>query len=142
MPVNFEVRRPPNRRAAKAEKDFPGTADCCPACKSPRVHIHGDHGVKFYGRQIAICTNCRTAWEPVDRALVWDPSDPFGSFNEPCDDCAFRPGSPEQADTATRGGECCASIAVRPVLADTRAGFNSARTSSNARRSTSLRSTT
>jgi len=43
--VKFEVRRPPNRRArraAKAKKAFPGTPDCCPKCKSPRVHIHGD----------------------------------------------------------------------------------------------------
>jgi hypothetical protein len=63
MPVKFEVRRPPNRRArraAKTAKAFPGTADCCPSCKSPRVHIHGDHGAKFYGREIAICANCRT----------------------------------------------------------------------------------
>ena len=72
MPVSFEIRRPANRcaRAAKAERAFPGTADCCPTCKSPRVQIHADHGVKFYGRQIAICANCRTAWEPIDRALV------------------------------------------------------------------------
>jgi len=103
MPVKLEVRRPPNRgarRAAKAEKAFPGTADCCPTCKSPRVHIHADHGVKFYGRQIAVCANCRTAWEPIDRALVWDPSDPAASLSEPRDNCAFRPGSPEQSDTS------------------------------------------
>jgi len=103
MPVKFEVRRPPNRRArraAKTAKAFPGTADCCPSCKSPRVHIHGDHGAKFYGREIAICADCRTTWEPIDKALIWDPSDPCASFSEPCDNCAFRPGSPEQADTA------------------------------------------
>ena len=103
MPVSFEVRRPPNRRArraAKIAKAIPGTADCCPTCKSPRVRIHGDHGVKFYGREIAICANCRTAWEPIDGALIWDPSDPCASFSEPCDNCAFRPGSPEQNDSA------------------------------------------
>jgi len=80
MPVTFEVRRPPNRRArraAKAAKAIPGTADCCPACKSPQVNIHADHGIKFYGRQIAICTNCRTAWEPIDGALIWDPHGPM-----------------------------------------------------------------
>jgi hypothetical protein len=59
-----------------------------------------DHGIKFYGRQIALCANCRTAWEPVDGTLIWDPSDPSASFSKPCNNCAFRPESPEQADTA------------------------------------------
>jgi hypothetical protein len=98
-----EIRSAPAtepRRAAKAEKAFPGTVDCCPTCKSPRVHIHGDHGVKFYSRQIAICANCRTAWEPIDASLIWDASDPCASLSAPCDNCAFRPGSPEQSDTA------------------------------------------
>jgi hypothetical protein len=61
MPVRFEVRRPPNRRtrrAAKADEAIPGTTDCCPKCKSPRVHLHANHDIKFYGRQLAICTNC------------------------------------------------------------------------------------
>jgi hypothetical protein len=103
MRVNFEIRRPPNRRArraAKSAKAIPGTADCWPKCKSPRVHIHGDHGIKFYGRRIAICANCRTAWEPIDASLIWDASDPCASLSAPCDNCAFRPGSPEQSDTA------------------------------------------
>jgi hypothetical protein len=99
LPTSFEVRRPPNRRsrrAAKAAKPVPGTADCCPKCKSPRVNVHVDHGIgDFYGRQIAVCPNCRTAWEPIEEALIWDPSDPSASFIN----CAFRPGSPEQKDT-------------------------------------------
>jgi hypothetical protein len=103
MPVSLEIRRPPNRRArraTKAAKAIPGTTDCCPKCKSPRVHLHADHDIKFYGRQLSICTNCRTIWEPLDKALIWDPSGPSASLREPCDNCAFRPGSPEQADTA------------------------------------------
>jgi hypothetical protein len=102
MPVKFEVRRPPNRsarRAAKTAMAAPGTADCCPKCKSRRVHLHADHDIKFYGRQLAICANCRTVWEPIDQALIWDPSDRSASLREPCDNCAFRPGSPEQSDT-------------------------------------------
>jgi hypothetical protein len=39
-------------------------------------------------------------WEPLDKALIWDPSDQSASLREPCDNCAFRPDSPEQADTA------------------------------------------
>jgi len=62
------------------------------------VRLHADHGIKFYGRQIALCANCRTAWEPIDGALIWDSSDLCASFSEPCDNCAFRPGSPEQAN--------------------------------------------
>jgi len=102
LPVNFEVRRPTNRRAPRGQsrQAIPRTADCYPACKSPRVNIHADHGIKFYSRQIAICANCRTAWEPIDAALIWDRTDPCASFSEPCDNCAFRPGSPEQTDSA------------------------------------------
>jgi hypothetical protein len=40
----------------------------------------------------------RTAWEPINEAHVWDRSDPCASFGEPCNNCAFRPGSPEQVD--------------------------------------------
>jgi len=54
--------------------------------------------LRFYGQQIATCADCRTAWEPVDDSLVWDRSDPCASLSQPCDNCAFRPGSPEQAD--------------------------------------------
>jgi hypothetical protein len=103
MPVSFKVRRPPNRRArraAKTAKAAPGTADCCPKCKSPRVHLHADHDITFYGRQPAICANCRAIWEPTDQVLIWDPTDPSASLREPRDNCAFRPGSPEQTDTA------------------------------------------
>jgi hypothetical protein len=57
-------------------------------------------GLSFYGRQIAICVTCRAAWEPIPTELIWDPTDPCASLSQPCDNCAFRPGSPEQADTA------------------------------------------
>jgi hypothetical protein len=95
----FPSRR--QRRAAKLERPFPGTTQCCPKCKSGRVVVHDTAGVsslKFYGPQIATCADCRTAWEPVDESLIWDRSDPCASLSEPCDNCAFRPGSPEQAD--------------------------------------------
>jgi hypothetical protein len=36
------------------------------------VRLRADHGIKFYGRQIALCANCRIAWEPIDSALIWD----------------------------------------------------------------------
>jgi hypothetical protein len=97
----FPSRR--QRRAAKLERPLPGTALCCPRCHGGRVAVHDTLGyseLKFYGRQIATCADCRAAWEPVDESLIWDRSDPHCSFSEPCSNCAFRPGSPEQADTA------------------------------------------
>ena len=85
--ATFPSRR--QRRAAKLERPFPGSAQCCPKCKSGRVVVHDTAGIsslKFYGRQIATCADCRTAWEPVDEKLIWDRSDPRCSFSEPCDD--------------------------------------------------------
>ncbi len=52
----------------------------------------------FYARELAVCVNCRTAWEPIDPSQIWDPSDALCSFREPCDNCAFQPGSPKQRD--------------------------------------------
>lgn len=100
-PAAFPSRR--QRRAAKLERPLPGTARCCPNCGSGRVVVHGTAGIselKFYGPQIATCADCRTAWEPIDETLIWDRTDPCASLREACDNCAFRPGSPEQADTA------------------------------------------
>jgi hypothetical protein len=97
----FPSRR--QRRAAKQARPFAGSGKCCPKCKSGRVLVHDTTEIRpleFYARKIAVCADCRTAWEPVDESLIWDPSDPHCSFSEPCDNCAFRPGSPEQADTA------------------------------------------
>ena len=73
----------------------------CPRCASRKVEtvdlpeeLHGS----FYAATIEVCGNCQAAWEPLERAQVWDPKDPLCSFREPCDNCAFRPGSPEQRD--------------------------------------------
>ncbi|HEX9768468.1 MAG TPA: hypothetical protein VGA50_04755 [Kiloniellales bacterium] len=47
---------------------------------------------------MASCRNCKAIWEPFDPAQIWDTSDPHCSFREPCNNCAFRPGSNEQQD--------------------------------------------
>lgn len=41
----------------------------------------------------ATCLHCKAVWEPFHEVYVRDPV-----CAEPCDNCAFRPGSPEQAD--------------------------------------------
>lgn len=73
-------------------------ADQCPRCASRRwTAVHAE-GSKFYAPDARVCANCLTAWEPIDVTLIWDKTDKLASFSEPCSNCAFRPGSPEQAD--------------------------------------------
>lgn len=92
------------RDAAYRLGPWPGGKGRCPRCFGTLVGggelpIDADGG-NFYARQIAVCGRCAIAWEPVDEALIWDRSDPHCSTSEPCNNCAFRPGSPEQRDTA------------------------------------------
>ena len=42
--------------------------------------------------------NCETLWEPFEPTQILETSNPHCSFREPCNNCAFRTGSPEQAD--------------------------------------------
>lgn len=67
----------------------------CPACGSPRVvQPHIQHSYEQY----AGCIDCSAIWEPLPPG---DHTDSDGSpfpFPEPCDNCAFRPGSPEVED--------------------------------------------
>lgn len=75
-------------------------ADQCPKCASRRWAEADQDITSFYASRIRVCANCRTAWEPFDPADMIDPAERNASFREPCNNCAFRPGSPEQADTA------------------------------------------
>jgi hypothetical protein len=91
------------RRATKSERPFPGTERCCPKCKGGHVRTHDTTEIRpleFYSRKIATCSDCHAAWEPIDESLIWDRSDACASLSEPCGNCAFRPGSPEQSDPA------------------------------------------
>ena len=49
-------------------------------------------------RASAACPNCKTVWEPFEPDQIWDKSDPNCSFKQPCNNCAFRKGSPERND--------------------------------------------
>jgi len=74
-------------------------ADQCPRCASRRTRdVDAPSPGGFYTRVIRGCVNCQTVWEPFDPADTIDPSDRLASFREPCNNCAFRPGSPEQKD--------------------------------------------
>ena len=75
-----------------------GSTQQCPRCGSRKVACDPTLRQDGYGPGLALCLNCKTLWEPFDPAQVWDKTAPHCSFREPCNNCAFRPGSPEQAD--------------------------------------------
>lgn len=74
-------------------------ADQCPKCASRRW-TDAEQGITtFYAKSLRVCANCGTAWEPFDPAELLDPeNEPLGAFKHPCNNCAFRKGSPEQSD--------------------------------------------
>lgn len=69
----------------------------CPACRSSRLHTLPAAGLRPFGVEVDWqgCLDCAAVWEPFPSVYVRDPV-----CAEPCDNCAFRPGSPEQADPA------------------------------------------
>lgn len=71
----------------------------CPKCGSTKVNYRSTLSHKGYGPGIAGCSNpaCNTIWEAFDPDAV--PADEhLMPFSEPCNNCAFRKGSPEQED--------------------------------------------
>lgn len=66
----------------------------CPVCRAreivviPRGAIAGLHDCEH-----ATCLRCKALWETFPEMMIEDPV-----CAEPCDNCAFRPGSPEQQD--------------------------------------------
>ena len=71
-------------------------ADQCPVCGSDRTATF-----EFKNNTIAGCKVCQTLWEPFDPATLLDDDDQYSSFKDMCDNCAFRPGSPEREDKET-----------------------------------------
>ncbi|RJF94823.1 hypothetical protein D3874_03140 [Oleomonas cavernae] len=98
-----EVRRSPASNAASAlweVVNLPGSARRCPRCLSLRTHtVTFDQGGFYKGRQITGCVDCRSLWEPLPEGYrAFEAQWPF---EKPCDNCAFRKGSPEQSDPET-----------------------------------------
>ncbi|MGE4085950.1 MAG: hypothetical protein AB7H93_23440 [Vicinamibacterales bacterium] len=102
----------------------------CPRCASRKVGRTELGETGFYGRTVEVCGNCGAAWEPLPPGGAHRDSDgsPF-PFPDPCDNCAFRPGSPEQADrekwrtllaSLDEGGEffCHKGVPIDPNGAD------------------------
>lgn len=77
-------------------------ADQCPKCASRKWADVQQEVTGFYATVLRVCGNCGCAWEPFDPAELVDPKhEPLGAFKHPCNNCAFRKGSPEQADADT-----------------------------------------
>jgi transcription elongation factor Elf1 len=73
-------------------------ADQCPRCGSRKSGAINNNVASFYADENCVCANCGTAWEPFDPADLLDEDMRYSSFKKPCNNCAFRKGSPEQAD--------------------------------------------
>lgn len=74
-------------------------ADQCPKCASRKSGDLEQVVTGFYAGVLRVCANCGTAWEPFEPEQLLDADMPAtSSFIEPCGNCAFRPGSPEQRD--------------------------------------------
>lgn len=93
-------------------------ADQCPRCGSRHWAEDEQPVTPFYARTLRVCGNpaCLTtgkptAWEPFSEADLLDEGQRYSSFKEPCNNCAFRPGSPEQKDPA-RWKELMATLSV------------------------------
>ena len=70
----------------------------CPSCQCEDITIISKQAIpesiaEHFSSDIAFCRKCGALWEPLPAVHV---EDPVGA--EPCDNCAFRPGSPEQDD--------------------------------------------
>jgi hypothetical protein len=83
----------------KLEADCAGVPrprdECCPACGSKRIADLPEDGLRRFDVTVPwqVCLACSVVWEPFPPVYVRDPV-----CAEPCDNCAFRPGSPEQRD--------------------------------------------
>lgn len=73
----------------------------CPACSSTNVigNFEAPERVEFYSTSwFGYCQACKAIWEaPAEYGAVDDDGSLF-AFKDPCDNCAFRPGSQEMED--------------------------------------------
>lgn len=72
--------------------------EMCPHCGSGNTVDSTKVPDKQFDTRYAFCADCGATWEqlPVGEPRDW--REPLMRFAEPCDNCAFRPGSPEQRE--------------------------------------------
>lgn len=84
--------------------DLRGSDKCCPKCSSTDVKANTTVKWRGYGPGLAVCRSCSCVWEYWTEGQVWDLTDAVCSFSEPCNNCAFRKGSPERGDPVKWAG--------------------------------------
>ena len=76
--------------------------DQCPVCQSARIFNVTEEGADIGDTIYMACLDCPTEtptiWEQVKREDLSVPNSPLSTFKKPCDNCAFRRGSPERKD--------------------------------------------
>jgi hypothetical protein len=82
------------------DRHLRGSNEQCPKCGSRQVHYDPNMTAGGHGPGIAACANCKITWETFTADQLLDQI-PYSSFVEPCNNCAFRKGSPEQSDPYT-----------------------------------------
>lgn len=70
----------------------------CPACQSGNIRTR----LKLRSHDTAYdtCIDCKAVWESVPDGEHFKRDGELIAFKHPCDNCAFRPGSPESQDKA------------------------------------------
>lgn len=71
--------------------------DICPKCGSDKTMSFKNTAVSYYSRRMQACA-CGAVWEPITPAQLSDPENHLSCLKAPCENCAFRDGSPERSD--------------------------------------------
>jgi hypothetical protein len=70
----------------------------CPRCNSAELRGPMPHPEKPQGTLYQACADCLAVWEAIPEGEHFKRDGEQLAFREPCDNCAFRPGSPESQD--------------------------------------------
>jgi hypothetical protein len=107
----------------------------CPSCRSANIARHQRHPEKPDGTFYDACRDCMAIWESIPQGEQYKRDGELMAFHEPCDNCAFRPGSPESHDKAEwrklmdklrAGGSflCHKGVPIKSVGEGSRADFD------------------
>lgn len=72
----------------------------CPKCNSGNIVRRQKHPQRPDGTFYDACRDCMAIWESIPAGEQYKRDGEMMPFHEPCDNCAFRPGSPESQDKA------------------------------------------
>lgn len=70
----------------------------CPRCNSANLLRNQPHPERPKGTIYDACRDCMAIWESIPAGEHYKRDGELMPFHEPCDNCAFRAGSPESQD--------------------------------------------